>query len=84
MYKILIKYTSTSNKTYWQSHETILEDGTSAEFSTSDITVLKNELKVLDSQYGFNNIRVINDVTYDISVDVFDDMEDVETHSELE
>lgn len=70
MYKILIKYTSTFKKTFWQSYEVVDEDEKSVEFVTDSFEVLKNEVKKLDFKYGHENIRVIKDVTYDVLVDV--------------
>lgn len=69
MYKILIKYTSTSSKTFWQSYN-VEEDGIIKEFSTPDLDDLKAEIDKLDKQVGYENIRVINDVTFDVSVDL--------------
>lgn len=69
MYKILIKYTSKLNKTYWRFYET-LEDGKNIEFITEDEDILKNEIKKIDSEYGYNNIKIVKDCTYDILVEV--------------
>lgn len=69
MYKILIKYTSTSKKTFWQNYEVYNEDGTSVEFSTDDLEVLKKEIKKLDCKYGHENIRIIYDITYNVLVE---------------
>ena len=77
MYKILTKYTSTSNKIFWQSHMKETEDGF-VEFGTEDMDRLRDEIKILDGKYGFENLRVINDVTYDINIDIYDDIENVE------
>lgn len=73
MYKILIKYTSASKKTFWYSHETIQEDGTSMKFETDDLEVLKAEINKLDKQIGFENIRVVDDIDYDVLVSVPND-----------
>ena len=54
------------------------EDGDTVEFSTSDMAVLKEEIRILDSKYGFENLRIINDIVYSINVDIFDDIENVE------
>lgn len=80
MYKILIKYTSTSKKTFWQNYEVSKEDGTSVEFSTDDLEVLKNEIKKIDYKYGYENIRIIKDVTYSVLVDISEsvDLENAE------
>lgn len=68
MYKILIKYTSTFKKTFWYSYE--VEDG--VEFVTDDIDVLKKEIDKIDKQIGYENIRIVRDITYDVMVDVTD------------
>lgn len=68
MYKILIKYNSNFKKVYWRSHL----DNDSNEFETDDLEVLKEEIKKLDRLYGFDNIRIVNDLTYEILVDVED------------
>lgn len=78
MYKILIKYTSTSNKIFWQSYEVTDNEGNIIEFSTDNFEVLREEMNKLDSKYGFENIRIINDVTYSITVDIIDDIENLQ------
>lgn len=70
MYKIMIKYKSASNKTFWYEHQTILVDGNAIEFSTDNMAVLENELKLIGKKYGNENIRIVNDITYDVCVDV--------------
>ena len=79
MYKILIRYTSSLKKIFWQSHMVEQEDGAFVEFSTDDFEVLKEEIKKLDSKYGHENLRVINDITYVVRIEVFDDIENVST-----
>lgn len=81
MYKILVKYTSTSNKIFWQSHMIINENGETVEFTTDDFEVLREEIKKLDSKYGHENLRVINDITYVVRIELFDDIENVSTVS---
>ena len=66
MYKILIKYSSKLNKVYWVSH--FIDD--SNEFETDDLQILKEEIKKLDKIYGYENIRIVNDLTYDILVNL--------------
>lgn len=78
MYKILIKYTSKLNKTFWQSYMTKLEDDTIVEFSTDDMDTLKDTLRMLGNKYGFENLRAINDVYYNVNIDVLDDIENIE------
>lgn len=77
MYKILIKYTSTFKKIFWQSYEIVDKNGNIIEFSTDDFSVLKEEMNNLISKYGFENLRIINDVTYSINIDVVDDIENI-------
>ena len=67
MYKILIKYSSKLNKIYWRSH---LTDDESIEFETDDLEVLKEEIKKLDKIYGYENIRIVNDLTYDVLINL--------------
>lgn len=67
MYKILIKYNSNLKKVYWRSH---LTDDKSIEFETDDLETLKEEVKKLDRIYGFDNIRIVNDLTYDVLINL--------------
>ena len=67
MYKILIKYSSKLNKVYWRNH---LTDDESIEFETDDLEVLKEEIKKLDKIYGYENIRIVNDLTYDVLINL--------------
>lgn len=66
MYKILIKHNSNLNKIYWRSH--VNDD--SIEFETDDLETLKEEVKKLDRIYGFDNIRIVNDLTYDVLINL--------------
>lgn len=75
MYGILIKYKSTSNKTFWYDYEVENEDGTTAPFLTDDKLLLEAELKKLDSKFGFENIKIIDDVTYSIKFSVFENQD---------
>ena len=79
MYKIMIKYKSTFNKTFWYEYTKTLEDGTIVEFETDRLEELETEIKKIDKEYGSENIRVVSDITYDVIVDVADsvDMENV-------
>lgn len=81
MYKILIKYISKMNGIYWKSHMVTNEKGETVEFSTDDFEVLREEIRKLDGEIGHQNLRVINDVTYAIRVELFDDIENVSTVS---
>ena len=79
MYKILIKYKSTINKTFWYEYTKTLEDGNTVVFETDSQIELEAEIKEISKEYGSENIRAISDITYDIIVDVADsvDMENV-------
>lgn len=72
-YKILIKNTQTKLKNLWEVYGTTSTTGstvTFTEYSTEDITELQNKIAELDKTIGFENIRVIADVTYNIGVTV--------------
>ena len=73
MYKILIKYDN-DKLNLWMPYGTTTTSttGNSAftEFETDDVTVLKETIIKLDKEYGFEKIRVIEDVTVNFSVDV--------------
>lgn len=70
MYGILIKYKSTSNKTFWYDYEVEKEDGTTAPFLTSDKALLEAEIAKLDKEIGFSNIKIIDDITYSVGVEI--------------
>ena len=73
MYKILIKYDN-DKLNLWMPYgsTTTSTTGNSAftEFETDDVTVLKETILKLDKEYGFEKIRVVEDVTVNFSVDV--------------
>lgn len=72
-YKIMIKNTDAKLKNLWEAYGTTTISGSTVtfiEFSTGDVSTLKNEIKKLDQTIGFENIRVIADVTYDVDVNV--------------
>ena len=73
MYKILIKYDN-DKLNLWMPYGTTTTSttGNSAftEFETDDVTVLKETILKLDKEYGFEKIRVVEDVTVNFSVDV--------------
>ena len=72
MYKILIKYNSVLGREFYQMYQ-IQTEGTPSElieYSTDDLDELKNTIKELDREYGYKNIRVIKDVTYNIGITV--------------
>lgn len=68
-YKILIKYTSVLDKTYYSFYMT--EDG--EEYSTVNLNELYEVIQALDLKYGHENIRVVTDVKYDVNVYIGED-----------
>lgn len=74
MYKILIKHKSTTSKTFWKSYEVYDANRNIVEFSTTDLNVLKEELNKLDKQIGYENIRVVNDVDYNVLINIADSL----------
>ena len=81
MYKILIKYDN-DKLNPWIPYGTTTTSTTGnsefTEFETDDVTVLKETILKLDKEYGFEKIRVIEDVTVNFTVDVVVD-ENTET-----
>ena len=73
MYKILIKYDN-DKLNLWMPYGTTTTSttGNSAftEFETDDVTVLKETILKLDKEHGFEEIRVVEDVTVNFTVDV--------------
>ena len=76
MYKILIKYDN-DKLNLWMPYGTTTTSTTGksefTEFETDNVTVLKETILKLDKEYGFEKIRVVEDVTVNFSVDVVDD-----------
>ena len=80
MYKILLKHKNPKNvnNNIWHSYGTTTVSSstyassttTFKEFETDDLDVLKEKIKELDKEYGHNDIRVINDVTYEVMVEI--------------
>lgn len=70
MYKILIKYNSVLGREFYQMYQIQTEGSPSEliEYSTDDLGELKNTIKELDREYGYKNIRVIKDVTYNVGI----------------
>lgn len=75
MYKILIQY----NKEHhlWQQYgiTTNTKDASGesklfTEFATDDIEEVKKEVLKLDKIYGFSQIMVINDITFDVNIKI--------------
>ena len=81
MYKILIKYDN-DKLNLWMPYGTTTTSTTGksefTEFETDDVTVLKETILKLDKEYGFEKIRVVEDVTVNFTVDVVVD-ENTET-----
>ena len=73
MYKILIKYDN-DKLNLWMPYGTTTTSTTGksefTEFETDDVTVLKETILKLDKEHGFEEIRVVEDVTVNFSVDV--------------
>ena len=73
MYKILIKYDN-DKLNLWMPYGTTTTSTTGksefTEFETDDVVVLKETILKLDKEYGFEKIRVVEDVTVNFSVDV--------------
>lgn len=72
-YKILIKNTQAKLKNLWEIYGTTSTTGstvTFTEYSIEDVNNLQNTIAELDKTIGFENIRVIADVTYNVGVTV--------------
>lgn len=73
MYKILIKYDN-DKFNLWMPYGTTTTSTTGksefTEFETNDVAVLKDIIIKLDKEYGFEKIRVVEDVTVNFSVDI--------------
>lgn len=72
-YKILIKNTQAKLKNLWEIYGSTTATGSTAtftEYSTDDVAELQNKIAELDKTIGFENIRVIADVTYNVGVTV--------------
>ena len=83
MYKILIKYMSKVGVIYWKSHMIVDENGDTVEFNTSSVDRLKEELKKLDETYGYDNLRVVIDVPYTVSMAMPNELINVATSEEV-
>ena len=83
MYKILIKYDN-DKLNLWMPYgsTTISTTGKSefVEFETDDVETLKNEILKVDKEYGFDRIRIVEDVTvtFDVNVAVKENTEPTE------
>lgn len=68
-YKILIKYTSTFKKDFYEFYKVASEDSDQeVEFETTDIDELNKTIEILDKQVGHESIRVVADLTYEVKV----------------
>lgn len=84
IYKILIKNTQTKLKNLWEIYGTTSTTGstvTFTEYSTEDVNELQNTIAELDKTIGFENIRVIADITYNVGVTV-DEIKTIPDNSE--
>ena len=76
MYKILIKHNPNANKsdtTIWRMHGSTTTSTTSTsfkEFETDDIEVLKEEVKKIASKIGYDEIRIVSDIVFDIEIGI--------------
>ena len=83
MYKILIKYDN-DKLNLWMPYGTTTTSTTGksefVEFETDDVTVLKETILKLDKEYGFEKIRIVEDVTvtFDVNVAVKENTEPTE------
>lgn len=80
-YKILIRYTSTFKKVFYYFY---IDEESGKEYSVNDVDELNIKIKELDRIYGHENIRVVLDLDYDVSVSVKNDsMYDLATDEEI-
>ena len=83
MYKILIKYDN-DKLNLWMPYGTTTTSTTGksefTEFETDDVTALKETILKLDKEYGFEKIRIVEDVTvtFDVNVVVDENTESTE------
>lgn len=83
MYKILIKYDN-DKFNLWMPYGTTTTSTTGksefTEFETDNVETLKNEILKVDKEYGFDRIRIVEDVTvtFDINVAVKENTESTE------
>ena len=72
MYKILIKYDN-DKLNLWMPYGTTTTSTTSTsfkEFETDDVEVLKEEIKKITSKIGYDEIRIVSDIVFDIEIDI--------------
>lgn len=73
-YKILIKYTSTLSAIYYRFY-TVEDNGNKVEYVTSNIEDLKKIVFKLVKEFGADNIKIVTDVTYSITIGINSDSE---------
>ena len=83
MYKILIKYDNDKLNLwmpYGSTTTSTTGESTFTEFETDNVETLKNEILKVDKEYGFEKIRVVEDVTvtFDVNVAVKENTEPTE------
>lgn len=81
-YKILIKYTSTFKKVFYEFYKVTDDSSQEVEFSTTDVEELNKVMEELDKKVGHENLRVVVDITYDVTVKVDKDSQYQITTSE--
>ena len=72
MYKILIKYDN-DKLNLWMPYGTTTTSTTSTsfkEFETDDVEVLKEEIKKITSKIGYDEIRIVSDIVFDIEIGI--------------
>ena len=83
MYKILIKYDN-DKLNLWMPYGTTTTSTTGksefTEFETDNVETLKNEILKVHKEYGFEKIRIVEDVTvtFDVNVAVKENTEPTE------
>ena len=81
-YKILIKYTSTFKKVFYEFYKVTDDSSQEVEFSTTDVEELNKVMEELDKKVGHENLRVVVDITYDVTFKVDKDSQYQITTSE--
>ena len=73
MYKILIKYDN-DKLNLWMPYGTTTTSTTGksefTEFETDNLEVLKEEIKKITSKIGYDEIRIVSDIVFDIEIDI--------------
>ena len=74
-YKILIRHKSIKNKTYWEDHTVEQPEGDPIDFETESLIELEEEISKVNQKHGYENIRVVSDVPYNVITDVADSVD---------